>query len=93
MVSRELVLYIKTNQKSGNLVAFCVGKTVGTAVARNYMKRRLREAFRLLETQINPGYTLAWVARAKAKNLSYRELCQRMEELLLKAKLLRTDGE
>jgi hypothetical protein len=35
-----------------------------------------------------PGYTVAWVARNRIKDLSYLELCRRMEGLIKKAGIL-----
>lgn len=93
LVSRELVLYYMANQKTGNLVAFCVGKTIGSAVDRNRTKRRMREAFRLWDDRVLHGYTLAWVARTQIKRLSFEELTQKMGHLINRANLLQTDGE
>lgn len=93
LASRELVLYFKANQKTGNLVAFCVGKTIGSAVDRNRAKRRMREAFRLWDDRILPGYTLAWVARTQIKKLTFQELTQKMGHLINQAKLLQREKE
>jgi ribonuclease P protein component len=45
---------------------FVVAKRIGNAVTRNRAKRRVREALRLVFTQIAPGYDLVFVIRSPA---------------------------
>ena len=45
-------------------LGLAVSRRVGNAVARNRVKRRLREAFRLQQHQLPPGYDLVISARA-----------------------------
>ena len=46
-------------------IGFAAGKRLGCAFVRNHVKRMMREAFRLHQQEIKPGYHLVWVARNK----------------------------
>jgi len=70
-------------------IGLAVGKRLGCAYVRNHIKRMMREAFRLHQQQIKPGYHLIWVARSKLirGNLETYEktlltLCQEADVLI-----------
>ena len=71
----------------------CIGLTVnaklGCAVRRNRVRRRLREIYRLHETQFLPGYDIVVVVRGRAMDAPYRELEQAYLSLAEKLSLLR----
>ena len=47
---------------------------MGCAVKRNRVRRRLREIYRLHESELLPGYDIVVVARVKAVYASYARL-------------------
>jgi ribonuclease P protein component len=57
----------------GPLVAYAIGRTVGTAVVRNRVRRRLREAVRSAVPPLPPGSYLVRV-RPEASGAGYAEL-------------------
>ena len=69
-----LVLYARKNRTDGNRVGITVSKKLGGAVVRNRVRRRLREIYRLNETQFQPGWDLVVVARTRAMTAEYARL-------------------
>ena len=64
---------------------------LGCAVRRNRVRRRLREIYRLHETQFLPGYDLVVVARGRAMDAPYAELEKAYLSLAEKLSLLRSE--
>lgn len=89
--SRYLVLYCRKNHTPENRVGITTGKKLGGAVTRNRVRRRLREIYRLHESQFYPGYDIVVVARTQAVNASYQQLTQAYLALAGKLGLLRED--
>jgi ribonuclease P protein component len=55
-------------------IAFAVGRTVGNAVVRNRVRRRLRAAVREHHAQLQPGWGYLVRAAPRAAGDTYREL-------------------
>lgn len=65
---------------------FVVSKKVGKAVARNRVKRLLREVVR--QIPIKPGWDIVFIARPGAEKSGFAELNEILWRLISKAKLL-----
>jgi ribonuclease P protein component len=73
---------------------FAVSKGIGKAVARNRVRRRLREGVRALS--VAPGWDIVIIARPPAAAADYHELRDAVAGLLLQAGVLceeRVKGE
>ncbi len=70
----SLAIYCQRNRHGGNRLGLTVGKKVGNAVVRNRVRRRIREAYRIHEHRIKPGYDIVVVARVKAAFLPYSKV-------------------
>ena len=69
-----LVVYARHTKREQNRIGFTVSTKLGHAVVRNRVRRRLREIYRLHETEFVPGTELVVVARARAVTASYPQL-------------------
>ena len=70
---------------------FSVSKRVGKAVARNRVKRLLREILRVMP--LKSGWDIIFVARPVAATADYASLKSSVEGLLSRAHLLETNEE
>ena len=88
---KELVIRILPNGLDISRYGITVSRRVGKAVARNRIKRRLREILRKLT--LEPGFDIVIIARADAARAGYAEIKKSTEALLAGAGLLRGDYE
>ncbi|MBI1825206.1 MAG: ribonuclease P protein component [Planctomycetes bacterium] len=61
-----LTVYVAENELPWSRLGISVSKRVGGAVQRNYVKRRIREAFRRNKSHLPGGLDIVCVANAKA---------------------------
>ena len=69
-----LVVYCRKNRGGKNRLGITVGAKLGHAVVRNQVRRRLREIYRLHGGDMEQGYDIVLVARARAAQSDYRVL-------------------
>jgi ribonuclease P protein component len=81
-----LVLRLLPNDLPYSRYGFAVSKSVGKAVVRNLVRRRLREGVRTLLVQ--PGWDIVIIARPKAAAADFHALRRTVVGLLSRAKLL-----
>ena len=84
--SRYLVIYCRSNGTGTSRLGFTVSTKLGHAVVRNHVRRRLREIYRGMESELKPGYDIVVVARSAAVEAEYqllernfRALCRKLE--------------
>jgi ribonuclease P protein component len=70
-------------------VGVAAGRSIGTAVDRNYAKRRMREAIRPLLPYIHTGWDVLLLARRPQKKADFPYLQTTIKHLLRRAKLLK----
>ncbi|HZC04147.1 MAG TPA: ribonuclease P protein component [Ktedonobacterales bacterium] len=70
-------------------IGFSVNKRVGSAVKRNRVKRRLREAIRRRLWKAQFGWDMIVIARPEAADVEYSRLADELYDLLTRARLLR----
>ena len=90
LASGTVVVYCRRNGSRQNRLGLTVGTKIGKAVRRNKVRRRLREAYRLHESELRPGWDIVLVARSKAGESKYRELERDLLRTLGRLSLLRS---
>lgn len=88
-VTPFLVVYARKTRRQGNRIGITVSAKLGNAVTRNRIRRRLREIYRLRESEFLPGTELVVVARGRAAGALYRQLDRAMLGACRKLGLLR----
>jgi ribonuclease P protein component len=86
-----LVIKALPNARDYSRFGFSVGKTVGKAVVRNKVRRRLKEIARL--APVEPGWDIVIIARADCANSDYARLRRAFEKTLIRAKLIAENDE
>ena len=85
---KNLIVFILKNDYGFNRLGIIVKKETGKAVVRNKIKRRLREASRLLNKKLLPGYDIIVLVKNNIRESNYFETCHDLESLFYKGRLL-----
>ncbi len=73
----------------GLRIGVAAGRSIGTAVDRNYAKRRMREAIRPLLPYMHTGWDVLLLARRPQQKADFQKLQLAIQHLLRRAKLLK----
>lgn len=82
VVTPLFVLYLRKNGQEKNRLGITSSTKVGKAVQRNRCRRVLREAYRLLEPELKPGYDFILVARTKTAYVSMNSVKELLKNVL-----------
>ena len=91
-VSPTLAVYCRRNGQKIDRLGLTVSTKIGKAVRRNKVRRRIREAYRIHEGRVLPGWDVVVVARVKAAFAPYRDVERDLLRLLDKLGLLKKEG-
>ncbi len=79
------VLVAAPNELSQVRIGFVTGRSVGQAVVRNRVKRRLRACLSSLVDRLAVGWDLIFLARKPLDQADYTDLCAAVQLILKKA--------
>ena len=89
---KDIVVYCRRNGRPYNRVGFTVGSKVGKAVARNLVRRRLRDIYSRSESGLSLGYDIVIVARSGSALAAYRELESQMLRIFEKLGIVKNEN-
>lgn len=81
-VTPTLAVYVRPNHHRRSRLGVTVGTKVGKAVKRNRVRRRIREAYRIHEERMLPGFDMVVVARVRSAHTPYAEVERDLLRLL-----------
>ena len=85
--SKNLVLVYRLRKTSDIKIGFSVSKKIGNSVVRNKIRRRMKEAARLLLPYTDKKVLMILIARQPIVNASYQRIVSDTAYLLKKAGL------
>lgn len=89
LAGRHVVLHYLRRPGSNNRLGVTASRKIKGSVRRNRIKRLLRESYRLLENQLQPGFDLILVGRETQDQLCYDIVSREVHSLLQRAGLNR----
>jgi ribonuclease P protein component len=80
--SREFTIFVRPNGHSVSRFGWSIKKTLGTAVRRNRIRRRIREIVRLHRQEIAPGWDIVIHPRSSAATASFSSITEELLKLI-----------
>jgi len=71
---RDLVILGRRGRNKDVRIGFCISRKTGNAVARNKLRRRLKEIIREMEPEFKPRWEIVIVAKERTTEMSYQAL-------------------
>lgn len=82
-----VVVYWRKNKLNVNRLGLTSAKKIGTAVQRNRARRVMREAYRLIEPDLETGFDIILVARTKTPHVPMAAVMRDLKIALSKAEI------
>lgn len=77
--TRFFLVFVRPNRQGRTRLGITVSRKIGKAVRRNFLKRRLREFFRLHRRLLPRSTDIVIIAKKGIPDLSYRLICQDLD--------------
>ena len=89
-LGKQISIYVLNNYKKVNVIGIAVSTKQCGAVKRNYIKRLIRENYRLQKNNLKQGYDIVflWNKKVRPEDANFYIIKKDMEILLRKAELL-----
>ena len=89
-VGKQITIYIIKNKENKNVFGIAISKKICSAVKRNFIKRKIRENYRLLQEKLKTGYNIVflWNKKNPVDSADFHIIKEDMLKLFEKAGLL-----
>ncbi len=89
-IGKQITIYITKNKEEINKFGIAISKKTCKAVKRNYIKRKIRENYRLIEKSLKKGHHIIflWNKKIPVEDTNFHIIKKDMENLFKKAGLL-----
>jgi len=84
LANRHIVMFVLKNGRKTNRLGISASKKIGKAVVRNKQRRRLKEAFRALESGILMGQDIVVLPRVGIADADFLDVKASIKHLLRK---------
>lgn len=90
-LSKDLKIVVLKNKKDIKLLGIAISTKKGKAFERNRIKRLIRESYKVLEDNIQNGYSIVILINKNIdiNNMKYIDILTQMEKTLKKAQLIK----
>ena len=80
--SKNITIYVQNNYKKENFIAICVSKKNGGSVARNKLKRWIREIYKYEEFKTKKGLNIIFLLKKNTtiENITYELIYSQIKE-------------
>ena len=92
---KYIEVFIKKNNKLCNFLGIAISVKLAKAVKRNYIKRLIRENYRLIEGNMNTGYSIVflWKKKVNVENATFEKIKSDIKYIFDKAGILEENNE
>lgn len=89
-IGKQITIYITKNKQEINQIGIAISKKICHAVKRNWIKRKIRENYRLIQNKLNRGYNIVfiWNKKVPIEQANFHIIEQDMQKIFHKAGLL-----
>ena len=89
-IGEQIIIYILKNKEEINSFGIAISKKMCHAVQRNWIKRKIRENYRLLQNKLKQGHDIVflWNKKIPIEEANFYIIQKDMEKLFKKAGVL-----
>ncbi|MDK8502767.1 ribonuclease P protein component [Aerococcus sp. UMB1112A] len=91
--NRQFVVYTIDKEQTHFRLGISVGKKIGNAVTRNYVKRRIRQSVYELRDAIRPNQDFIVIARKPTAQMSMAEIKKSLEHVFNLAGIFKSEAK
>lgn len=90
-IGKQITIYIMKNGEEANRIGIAISSKACHAVKRNAIKRKIRESYRLIASELKQGYQIVflWNKKVPVEQVDFHIVSQDMKFIFSKAGMLK----